>query len=408
MGAYWVSIKFRIILATAFATLVILLPGVLYTVATTDDYQHDGELTLPALKSSVTVRRDALGIPYIQAKTLDDALTAQGFVIAQDRLFQMELFKQMANGRLAEFIGDKGLQSDRLVRLLDLRSLAKRQVAILSEAERNHLQRYVNGINAYVNDHEDNHPLVFGLMGAVPQPWTLNDVVAIQFFQIWSSSANWQQELLTQELIDSLGSRLAAGLSPISINPDDPIVKATQIKRFEGNPQISLNLSYDDSLMSDQRYRHAMGSNAWASGSRKSANGAPILVNDPHIDVRHLPGFWYPIGLITPQFRAVGAAAPGVPGIGVGRTNYIAWGATNGYSDMIDLYIEQLDPDNPANYLEGDDSFAFREREEAIKIKDPQAPGGYRIQKMRVRQTHRGPVISDHGMSIGKFLHLLR
>ncbi len=223
-----------------------------------------------------------------------------------------------------------------------------------------------------------------------PEPWTLRDLLALQYFQIWSSSVNWQQELLTLELIDTVGSERAAELAPLNINPNrqhnpgsSPQVHLLQ----ELQLQNQLAFSFDNSLFTEQRREHARGSNAWVSGSRKSVNGTPIVVNDPHIDTRRLPGFWYPMGLITPDLRAVGVSAPGTPGLGVGRTNYIAWGATNGYSDMVDLYIEQLDPADSSRYLEGAESYPFAVREEVIKIKDEAAAGGFRKEKITVRST---------------------
>jgi penicillin amidase len=386
-------------LITLFAFLIIALAVLAsFVLPRLDSYQIDGQLSLPALQEPVTVQRDAFGVPYISAQSLDDAITAQGFIVAQDRLFQMELFKSLANGRLAELIGEKGLKSDRLVRLLDFRSLAQAQIMLLTDEERNYLQRYINGVNSYIRDHVDTHPLVFQLMKIEPQAWQLLDIVVLQFFQIWSSSANWQQELLTLALIDKLGVEKAAALAPLNINPDSP-----EGKRLADFPRFSVGndfiFAFDDSLFSEQRWQHAMGSNAWASGQRKSKNAAPVLANDPHIDSRRLPGFWYPMGITTPELRVVGAAAPGSPGFGVARTNYIAWGATNGYSDMVDLYIEREDPNNPSRYLEGDKSLPFMVREEVIKIKDDELEGGYREEKIRIRSTRRGPLISDHAMS---------
>jgi penicillin amidase len=359
-----------------------------------DRYQTTGELKLAALQQPVTVHRDAFGIPYIYASSFDDAITAQGFVIAQHRLFQMEIYRQVALGRLAEMIGERGLDSDRLSRLLNFTAIAERQINLLSPEEINFFQRYIDGINAYIVDHRSEHPLMLKVVGHSPEPWNLRDIIALQLFQVWSSSVNWKQELVNQQVLDRLGPQKAAQLLPLNINPDDPAT-ASPPPPYGGMP---LALRHDGRLLVYQG-EFAMGSNVWASGSRKSANSAPILANDPHIDARNLPGIWHPMGLITPELRAVGGAFAGSPGLGNARTEHIAWGGTNGYADMIDLFIETLDPGNPDHYLEGGESIPFTVREEVLLIKDGEAAGGFRRQSLTVRETRRGPVISDHGMT---------
>lgn len=364
---------------------------------TMDAYQKNGALILSALEQPVTVLRDAQDIPYIYAESLDDAITAQGFIIAQHRLFQLELFRQMAQGRLAEMIGERGLSSDRLIRVLNIPGIAERQLKLLNAQELNFFQRYINGLNAYIDGHSAEHPFMLKLMKRTPQPWDLHDIVALQLFQVWSSSVNWRQELMNQQLLDRLGPEQAGQLRALNINPDDPATEADS-QQAQG---LALALSYGDTLLPDHD-QFAMGSNAWASGSRKSADGAPILSNDPHLDARNLPGIWHPMGLITPELRAVGGAFPGSPGLGNGRTTHIAWGATNGYADMIDLYIEQVDPNNADNYLNGEQSIPFDLREEVIRIADRKSDTGFRSETVLVRETRRGPVISDHGMSTVK------
>lgn len=140
-----------------------------------------------------------------------------------------------------------------------------------------------------------------------------------------------------------------------------------------------------------------LGSNNWVVGPTRSANGAAIVVNDPHLDARLLPGPMYPIGLSTPDFHAAGVALPALPGFLVGRTDRVAYGVTNAYGDVQDLFVERIDPSSSTHYLEGDTREPFDIREEVIRIKDDSAEGGFRERRITVRSTHRGPVISDHG-----------
>ncbi len=393
--------KILIVVLLLVAALVLYLPGM-------DAAQREGTIAVPSLEGEVRVLRGDDGVPYVYAASLDDALTAQGFLHAQDRLFQLELYRYLAHGRLAEFIGERGLRNDRIIRLADISGFAHDYAERISASERNYLQRYLNGLNDYIHTREDEFPVMLGLMGHKTVPWTLHDILAVQQFRVWSSSVNWRQELLTLRLYDQLGAERAAQLAPININPDDPRTEPTVRGGSSLASLTALRLSYDDSLFSEFEARYAMGSNAWASNGSKSAGGAPILQSDPHLDARNLPGFWYPMALITPELRVVGGATPGTPGFGLGRTDHLAWGATNGYGDMVDLYIEQVDPEDELRYLEGERSLPFTVREERLKIKDSEAEGGYRVETMVIRQTNRGAVISDHGMDLegGRVLSL--
>jgi len=137
------------------------------------------------------------------------------------------------------------------------------------------------------------------------------------------------------------------------------------------------------------------GSNNWAVSPAFSASGSTILSGDPHLDPRILPGVFYPVGLITPEIRAVGTNIAGIPGMAIGRTDYIALSATNNYGDLLDLYIETIDPESPDNYLEGEKSIPFIHIKETLTIKDKDDPKGYRQETVTIRSTGRGPVVSN-------------
>ncbi len=387
--------------------LILLLLLAMVLIPRLDRYQLNGGIVVPALTSAVEITRGDDGVPYIRADSLDDALVAQGFIFAQDRMFQLEFIRYVAAGRLAELIGERGLGNDRLIRIVDIPGFAKKHATQISVRERNYLQRYADGINAFIAAREDEFPVMLGVIGHSPAPWQVEDLLSVQFFGVWSSSVNWKQELLTLRLIDALGSGRAHELRPLTINPDDPRTEYIPPEQELASSPLQLSIE-PDFLASDWVPRVAMGSNAWASDGASSAGGKPILSNDPHLDARTLPGFWYPMAMITPDLRAVGTASPGVPGFGVARTGHIAYGATNGYADVVDLFIEQLDPENSDNYLDGDVSTPFGVRSETLRIADDDADGGYREETLVIRHTPRGPVISDHGMALveGKLLSL--
>jgi len=357
-------------------------------------FQKEGNLHLSGLKEPVTVLRDNKGMAYIYAQNLNDALMAQGFVTAQDRLFQMELTKLFATGRISELAGEKGKAIDIKMRTIGLYRNAKKHAKILDKKTRIFFEKYLDGVNAYIKTRSDTHHLEFRLAGIKPAPWTIADSLAIAYYMGWDSAANLHTEIITQMLVEKVGLERAREIFPLNINPDDSSQKSNDAK-VTAQEFAQLHLVSDNKIMSyvkDGTLR--VGSNNWAVGPLLSANGKPIVANDPHLDARILPGPWYPVGIITPEFRAVGVIIPGTPGMVVGRTDHIAIGVTNAYGDAQDLYVETVDPKNPNRYLEGKKSLPFEVIQETLTIKDKDAPQGLRKEKVKIRLTRRGPVIS--------------
>lgn len=356
-------------------------------------FQRDGEIKLPGLAAPVKVMRDEKGMAYIYAKDLHDAVMAQGFVTAQDRLFNMELVRLMATGRISELAGEKGRSTDIRMRTIGFARNAARHEKILNTAAKEYLQAYLDGVNAYIRDHKD-HPIEFRLAGIKPSPWTLTDALSVLYYMGWDSAGNLSTEIIAQMLIEKLGEEKVKELVPICINPDDP-PQETALAFQPGRELAGLRISEDPKVLAFlERGPLHIGSNNWVTSPKLSAGGKPILANDTHNDARILPGLWHPVGIITPELRAVGVMVPGFPGIVVGRTSHFAVGVTNSYGDGQDLYVETVDPRNGNNYLEGDASIPFTVLEETLKIKDKGAPQGFREEKIRIRLTRRGPVIS--------------
>lgn len=399
----------RILIQIIFAIVCTASIALSYLYLTVNDYQLDGQLQLSVLDAPVIVRRDALSTPYIEAQSMADALRAQGFIIGQERLYQAQLFRLLALGRLSEVFGDKGIRNDTLVRLVNLDKVADDYLQALDTPGKEFYTHYIEGLNAYITEHQHEHPLSVTLLNMPQETWTLRDIVTLQLFQAWSTSSLWRNELLTQQLIDEVGPQRAQQIAQVSVNPSDGSIESAQLINHRNSAQNSLPQQHSAvvSSLSSDFYDSlpdslAAGSNAWATGSRKSLAGKPIFANNPHLPATTLPGFWLPMGLFTPDFRAVGVTAPGSPGIGVGRTNDIAYGATVGGGDGVDLYIEHLDPNKVDHYLQGGESLPLSIREESFRVKDKTQATGYRVQTLRIRATNRGPLISDHGMTASR------
>ncbi len=359
-------------------------------------FQQEGTLTLSGLKEAVSVVRDEKGMAYIYARNQDDALMAFGFTTAQDRLFQMELSRLFASGRISELAGKGGESVDIRMRTIGFRRQAKRHSGILSPLTKQSLQKYVDGVNAYVKNRADEHPLEFKLAGIKPGLWDVSDTLSIMYLMSWNTSANLDTEIIAQLLAEKIGPAKAREIFPFNINPDEPL--HTNATRLSGQEMAAADyvITPDHVIRSyllDRPFQ--IGSNNWAAGPKLTRSGRPIVANDPHLDARMLPGPWYPCCIITPEFRMVGVSIPGLPSIVVGRNENVAMGVTNAYGDSQDLYIETIDPKDPGRYIEAGISKPFEIITEKLIIKDGNAPGGKGEKEIRIRLTRRGPVISD-------------
>lgn len=378
--------------------LLLVLAGI-YGYSTLNRFATSGTINLAGLKKTVTVVRDEKGMPYLYGESLEDLFRAQGYVIAQDRLFQMHLTRMVVLGRISEVVGADAVGLDTRMRTLGFHRQAREHLKILNTETINYLQQYVAGINAYINEGEDSHPLEFTLGGITPENWAPVDVVAVMYYMGWRSAANMQTEILSQMIIDKIGSDKFQEISPININPDDP-PDSLQVKHLEITPNTVMLpqlAEYDSTLMGyfhEAAQHQGIGSNNWISGSEMSSGGKPIVASDPHLDARILPGVFYACGMISPDFRTVGVTVPGIPGLLIGRNKFLANGITNAYGDAQDLYFETLAPGQPDHYLENDEAKPFGIIKETLRIKDENAPDGYREEEITIKTTPRGPVIS--------------
>ncbi len=354
-------------------------------------------MQLAGLTAPVTVLRDELGIPYIFAANTPDLLRAQGFVTAQHRLMQMELYRATWRGELAATFGARALPSDIRMRVLGIRRNGDRHATMLEPGSRAYFQQYADGINAYIGAYASDHPLELRVAGLAPRPWSVADLVTLIHFIHYSHAANIKAEIVAQQLIDRLGFDRARDLFPVASNPDGKAGVAPRQAAVSRAGWTALDIDWDALTAGPETRNHqGLGSNNWAVGPTRTKSGKAMLANDPHLDNRILPGTWHPVGLFSPEIQAVGAALPGMPGILIGRTQHVAFGVTNAYGDVQDLYLETLDAADANRYLDAGRSVPFAVITETIRVKDGAAAGGYREHALTIRSTRRGPVISDH------------
>ncbi len=388
--------------------IVIAVAGLAFYLPKLNGYKQEGSLTLPGLSEPVRVVRDEKGMAYIYAKDLHDAVLAQGFVTAQDRLFHMQVTRMLASGRISELAGEKAKDLDVRMRTIGIYRNAKKHAGILNERTKGFIQRYVDGINAFIKTRPGSRQIEFSLAGVQPEPWEVADSLAVAYYMGWITSGNLSSEILAQMLVDKLGPDRASELFPLNINPDEEGARSAANTTTTETP-CRLNIGADKKIVSYlDDSPHGRGSNNWAVSALRSPHGKPVVANDPHLDARILPGIWYPCGIITPELRTVGVMVPGIPGMVIGRTDRIALGVTNAYGDCQDLYIETLDPNDSGRYMEGSESIPFEVKEERLRIKDKKSPGGFREETLQIKYTRRGPVVSGvlRGMKTGRILTL--
>jgi penicillin G amidase len=332
--------------------------------------QLDGTLSIADLSAPVTIQRDAQGIPHIRAASLDDLIIAQGYVTAQDRLWQMDSLRRFVSGDMAEVFGASMVPHDRLQRTLQIRAAADRAAAAFPPEQMRWLQLYARGVNASMEAQRAHLPIEFRLLRYQPAPWTPQDTIAVGIVLFQDLTTTFPQKLNREALTAKLPSELVADLYPVGSwrdhppaqppidltlpqenIPDIPLDESQSKLTKTNNPSRS-SVSTQDLLALQQALNTPTcdscraGSNNWTVSGSHTSTGKPLLSNDMHL-THSVPGIWYEADLEAPtpdgtDFHVTGVSLPGVPFIVVGHNDHIAWGFTNLGADVQDVYIEHL------------------------------------------------------------------
>jgi len=338
------------------AVLLAAAAGLLYWFAWRPLPQTSGLVRAPVL-GRATVGRDHMGVPHIAAGSIEDALFVQGFVTAQDRLWQMDGLRRLAAGRLSEVAGPEALELDRAARTLRMERIAEEHYQTLPPADRATLAAYARGVNFFLETHRGRLPLEFTLLGYQPRPWRVTDsiLVGLEMFQTLTTS--WRQELHKGAMLATGDAQKVHFLFPV---------------RAGGEGQL--------------------GSNAWVLAGSRTATGRPLVANDPHL-LYAIPGIWYLVDLEAPGLNVTGVSIPGLPGVILGHNARIAWGVTNLEFDVQDLYLEKLDARTGR--------YSFRGQLEQARLERDWIPvKGARPVEFSQWVTRHGPVMAEKGRSL--------
>lgn len=340
-----------------------------------------GELEVAGIQGSVRIRRDRWGVPNVRAQSELDLWFGQGFCHGQDRLWQLELYRRVARGRIAEMAGHSGLASDRFLLTLGIARAAEAEAEALAPGLRSALEAMAAGINAAASA-APTPPFEFQLLRLDFEPWTTADSLAAHKLLSFGLSTNWERELLRAEMARELGPELAARLdpgypegNPVVLDPGGPgappplelVERADKIRSYLGmTPE-------------------ATGSNNWAVSPRRSHSGAALIAGDPHLPPS-MPGITYQMGLEVGDRHCRGASLPGMPGILFGHNNDVAWTFTNVMADVMDLFAERVT----------DDTYEFRGEPRQVAITELEIPiRGHEPERLVVRETHHGPLVNE-------------
>jgi penicillin amidase len=391
--------------------------------------QLDGSVTVPGLQSEVTVERDNWGVPHIRASSVEDLAEAQGYVTAQDRLWQMDLLRRAARGQLSEVLGRDTLEIDKDFRVLNFSRAADVDYGMMSPEVRKVMEAYARGINRFIEQHAMRLPIEFTLLNYKPQPWRPADSLVIACYMYRTLTDTRAEEMGRAIVTAKVGEELAkdlyrreaamdhfvvgdpgAGKDPHAaaqsdgdqdddddqMDPEDVLKAERDIRLLPpvaSSPDLTsvMALGVRDWLEDSQRQiRHSLGSNNWVVSGEHTATGKPLLANDMHLELT-LPPIWYEVHLTAPGWNVKGFALPGAPMVVVGHNDRIAWGFTNNGADVLDLYIETFNPAIPDEYRVNGEWKKADIYDEVIKVK------GAADEHLRLVVTRHGPVVHQEG-----------
>jgi penicillin amidase len=349
----------------------------------------EGRLETAGLRAPVEVLRDRWGVPHVYARDAHDLLFAQGYVTGQDRLWQLEITRRMAWGRLAELFGERLLRFDRGTRTLGLGRAAEREWERMDADTRALLQAYAGGVSAAIDARRraGRLPLEYALLRFEPEPWTPADSLACAKLMYWALSENGSFEMSRARLLARAGEPVARRLlppysdgAPVIVPPGVDGYAFLRASDARGIPAL---------WPLEPRPGPHRGSNNWVVHGSRTASGRPLLANDTHLDL-FLPSAWYTVGLHGGGFELAGESFAGLPGVVLGHNARVAWGITDLVPDIQDLYVETLDDAKaPRRYLFRGEWRPLEVETHTVRVRGAEAV------TLEVRRTHHGPLVNE-------------
>ena len=355
-----------------------------YQMLTSSLPKYDGTIQSNKIISGIEIYRDSLAIPYIFAETDEDVAFAIGYLHAQERLFIMDIIRRAGEGRLAEILGEKALPFDKMFRTVGIYRTIQENYSRYDSQVIKVLQAYSNGVNKFIEENKANYSIEFDVLGYEPEKWKPIHSLVIVRMMGWELNLSWWVDFTYAELIEKFGKdKMLEILPDISESNLEKIPTSKNISSL-AKEFIQTNLAFRNLI----GWRGTqVGSNNWVVNSSKSNSGKPIIANDPHLAFS-APGKWYAVVIKSKNWNAAGVTLPGVPGIVIGKNENISWALTNLMNDDADYFYETLDSAKK-NYLLDGKLIPLQIIKDTIKIKNQKEFS------FEIKQTHRGPIISE-------------
>jgi penicillin amidase len=391
--------------------------------------QLDGSIGVPGLQSQVIVERDNWGVPHIRASSVEDLAEAQGYVVAQDRLWQMDLLRRASRGQLSEILGSATLEIDKDFRILNFSRVAEREADQMDSESRKIMEAYARGVNRFMEQHSSKLPMEFTLLNYKPQPWKVSDSLVIAGYMYRTLTDTRHTELHRAAVLAKVSPELAKDLFSEEAAMDhfvvgDPNVDKNPhvLSQADSDDEDDDEMDYDDVLKAgrglqngpteaaprpditsalaaqvpawlgagQRDVRRMLGSNNWVVSGAHTATGKPLLASDMHLELT-IPPIWYELHLTAPGWNVKGFTLPGAPMVVAGHNDRLAWGFTNNGADVMDLYIETFNPANADEYRVNGTWRKADVFDDVIHVK------GAPDEHLKIVITRHGPVVKREG-----------
>jgi len=349
---------------------------------------YNAGVDLEGLSAPVTVFRDSLGIPHIYAKNEADLYRTVGYVMAQDRMWQMDLLRRFTSGLLSEVLNPELVEVDQLFRALDFGSKSRQVIEETDPEILGHLDAFTDGINQYISNNQKKLSFEFTMLGYKPDPWELEHSYNLIGYMAWDLKSGWNTDMALYKLSQLVSDTLFRELLPDMKYQDIPVFPES----MSSEPDLELQSAITDAIdiIDELGLQVFEASNNWAVSGKKSETGMPIMANDMHLSLMS-PGIWYQMHqVIEGKLNVTGVCLPGAPFVVAGHNEDIGWGMTNVTVDDLDFYLETINPADSNQYLLDGEWQDMRIVKEEIPVKGADE-AAVRIN----RYTHRGPVVSE-------------
>lgn len=348
--------------------------------------QDEGEIVLAGLRDKVTVARDEFGVPHIKAENEYDLFFAQGFVHAQDRLWQMDLSRRAGEGRLSEVLGSSTIKFDKMLKTVGFERIAEQLEQHLSPKSKEILRAYSDGVNAYIVSHKGKYPVEFDMLNYQPEEWRPIHSLMISRLMAWELNISWHVDVVLGELTARFGEEKASKIFPSYPENAPVIVGRSAGMKMDGLREFAaLHDQFKEFFGTTGTH---IGSNSWVVSPSRSVSGRAMLANDPHLGLS-LPAKWYEIHLQGGKMNVAGVSLPGTPLIIIGHNRQVAWGLTNVMADDADFYFEQVDSLGAEKYFFKNEWKDIEVIQDTVWVKDTsEVP-------FTIRRTIHGPAVNE-------------